>query len=95
MLLSGDDSGLKMYGKSIVFKYRGEESLYSYLWNIVADSIKEIYTKYPVPVKQAINYMGSIDQSEETEDSYNNDFSEFKKHWKKLIALLEILRTNA
>ncbi|MFN8318969.1 MAG: hypothetical protein U0V54_06040 [Saprospiraceae bacterium] len=75
MLLSGDDSGLKNVWEEYCVQIQGEESYYIDIYeDIVAASVKEIYTKYPVPVKQAINYMGSIDQSEETEDSYNNDF---------------------
>ena len=75
MLLSGDDSGLKNVWEEYCVQIQGEESFYIDIYeDIVAASVKEIYTKYPVPVKQAINYMGSIDQSEETEDSYNNDF---------------------
>ncbi len=74
MLLSGDDSGLKNVWEEYCVQIQGEESFYIHTYeNIAAASIKEIYAKYPVPVKQAINYMGSIDQSEETEDSYNHD----------------------
>ena len=75
MLLSGDDSGLKNVWEEYCVQIQGEESFYIHIYeNIVASSIKEIYSKYPAPLKQAINYMGSIDQSEEAEDSYNNDF---------------------
>lgn len=75
MLLSGDDSGLKNVWEVYCVQIQGEESFYIDIYeNRVAASIKEIFTKYPVPVKQAINYLGSIDQSEEAKDSYNNDF---------------------
>ena len=75
MLLSGDDSGLKNVWEEYCVQIQGEESYYIDIYeDIVAASVKEIYTKYPVPIKQAINYMGSIDQSEEAEDSFNNDF---------------------